>query len=169
MKNLNITMTVKATSTSNAEQIAMHELMNLAKTVSLMGSGSGNATHISDCMYEVKANVSVATDISNENIANTMTQAFMKSADVVSCFVYVEPETPKKKCYACGKMLPVDELNEVIDVNGESRYVCNDCVDDELSEGNIELCPTCETYVSELLENPATHNRTICPCCGHNI
>ena len=87
----------------------------------------------------------------------------------MSCFVYVEPETPKKKCYACGKMLPVDELNEVIDANGESRYVCNDCVDDELSEGNIELCPTCETYVSELLENPATHNHTICPCCGHNI
>lgn len=169
MKNLNITMTVKATSTSNAEQIAMCELMNLAKTVSFMGSGSGNATHISDCMYEVKANVSVATEMTNENLGAIVTKAFTKSADVVGCFVYIEPETPKEKCYACGKMLPVDELNEVINVNGESSYVCNDCVDDELSEGNIELCPTCETYVSELLENPATHNHTICPCCGHNI
>lgn len=169
MKNLNITMTVKATSTSNAEQIAMRELMNLAKTVSFMCSGSGNATHISDCMYEVKANVSVATNISNENIANTMTQTFMKSADVVGCFVFVEPETPTEKCYACGKMLPVNELNEVINANGESSYVCNDCVGNELSEGNIELCHECKTYVNELLENPATHNHTICPCCGHNI
>lgn len=174
---MNITMTVKANSTNNAEQIAMRELMNLAKTVSFMGSGSGNATHISDCVYEVKANVSVASEINDTNIANTMMSTFMKSPDIISSFVYIGSdehkanEVPKIEtaiCKRCGKEFPIDEM---IDVSSSDKVYpyCEECLDEAVESEEVFLCDCCTEYVTELVENPVTNEASLCPYCGHDL
>ena len=183
MKSLEITMLVKANSTDNAEQIAMRELMNLAKTVSFMGCGSGNATHVSDCVYEVKATVGVATDVSETNITNTIQHTWMNNPDIISSFVYVahesqnakeEPKETKKEtevCERCGHTFKRNGMSIVYKNKEDYYYLCENCAEEEDENGNLSICDCCLELIDNayLVENPVTHVNDICPCCGTTL
>jgi hypothetical protein len=84
-----------------------------------------------------------------------------------------EPETPKletAECSHCGKIASISfgVMNQVVSPEG-LYYLCDDCLEDAMHNGDVYLCDCCATHISDLIENPVTHINNICPCCGETL
>ena len=183
MKNLVITLNIKANSKNEAEAIAMRELMQLAQaTHCTMASGSGDAVY-ADGGYVVKSEMNMDGDV---HAIHDMQERWLYSPTILSSAILVneekQPETevkhdepPKsrihrpRQCECCGDLCADD--HPVHRNDKDVLYLCDECWDAALDEGDVYYCESCENYVDVdcLVENPVTHKENICPCCGENI
>jgi hypothetical protein len=97
MKNLNITMTVKANNTDHAELIAKKELMELAKAVArnhglYMAECEGSAMEVANGNYKVDP---VSKLDGNENIdatVRTIQDLWMTKPNIIKSAIFVTTE-----------------------------------------------------------------------------
>ena len=183
MTNLNITMTIKANSAHEAEMIAACEMTKLAKeTHCTEGCGFGEAEYANGA-YVVKAGMAFN---GNAELVPDMQESWLYSPSILNSCILVkeekqsEPEAkyeepPKsrirrpRQCECCGDLCADD--HPVHRNDKDVLYLCDECWDAALDEGDVSYCESCENYVDAdcLVENPVTHKKNICPCCGENI
>lgn len=186
MKNLAITMTVKANNVNESENIAMHELMSLAKIVTMhkgtmMACGSGNATDLYNGTYLVEANVSIDTSNDVTEIIKETQNSWSNKANIISSMILVmeeqkhehakEPESEYCECDCCGDNCCSDYMH-IINPDSESEMIlCDECFDSANNEGDIVYCDCCDSYihVDSVPMNPVTKEYDLCPCCGNKL
>lgn len=180
MKNLNVMMTVKATSANNAEEISMNALMNMAKILakkgySSMAGGSGNANHLSEDMYHVDSKIFLDGSIAKEDI-KAIQSAWMDNAEIINSMILVEEDDEPVKakeipvthyCEQCGK--EIDNGEFTVYGCGFSDTVCAECLNYMINRGDVFMCNECDEYIyaDEQHENPVTGELNICPHCGY--
>ena len=182
MKNLNITMTMKADSTNSAERLAMSELMHMAQIVgkhsgSMMTSGSGYAEHVSYDIYKVEAEVQVDGTGDVTDIIKETQMAWSTKPEIMNSMILVtetkpeveaEPEPERKRCDRCGCVLSKHDPQYIVNKDMETEYVvCDVCFDDD----DIVTCDICEHAFDddELALNPVTCSYDLCPYCGNKL
>lgn len=183
MKNIEISLVVRANSVNNAENIAMRELMELAKAVAKrnggsMGQGSGNATPIASDAYQVNATVSINCNANVNDILAEVQRIWVNKPEIVHSAFAVAEEKQEKTCTAhkrkpaficagCRREFYDEQDGERINRNTADEYwMCDDCLANKEHKGEIGWCCACDNYVDALVENPVTHKKNICPCCG---
>lgn len=172
MKKLEITMSIKANNTNEAESIAKRELMDLAKVIarnngSSMAMGEGNATKTCNG-YKVEATVMVDGAGNVNEIAKYSQCLWMSRPEILKSAIFVSEEEKQEKakytCKVCGYAMTTPEI--VVNEGMENEYyMCKDCFNDS----EIQWCCICHSYVDGLVENPVTHKKCICPHCGDMI
>ena len=171
MKNIKATLVIKAVGICNAEAMGGHFVMELARKIgmhsgSFMASGDGDATHVIGDLYRIDVNIKADGSGDVMEIIAKEQQAWMSDQRIMHSAVLVTDEAKEMaKCDYCGVEHEVDSL---LLVDGK-RYICFDCLMSEKDKGNIFECEACDCLVENLVENPVTHEATICPCCGANI
>lgn len=181
MKNIEIALVVRAESVNNAENIAMRELMELAKAVAKrkgasMSQGSGSASPITSDAYQVNATVALDCDANINDILAEVQNVWMGKPEIVhSAFAIAEekketeanPMEDMEQCDCCGGYFHAGDM-VVVNRDTENEYwLCPGCLDEE--ENNLANCPNCHEYIDNLIENPVTHEHNICPCCGETF
>ena len=186
MKNLAVTMTIKANSVNESESIAMRELMSLAKIVAMhkgamMACGSGNATELPNGNYLVEANVSIDTSNDVTEIIKETQMIWNNNANIISSMILVmeekkpepakEPEPERKECDSCGDMCDVIDMT-IINPGTESEMIlCDACTTNAELLEDIARCEFCDSiiHVDNLAMNPVTKEYDLCPCCGNKL
>jgi hypothetical protein len=179
MKKLEIMMTIKANTQHEAEGIAKRELAELAKAIafrngSFMIDGECDVTEVANGNYKAKAIMNVAEYAGMNETVYTVQALWMTKPDIIKSAVFVgeseEPkvnEEPKRTCKMCGRVLSDDEDYGVVNEGMETEhYMCYDCID---TTEEVWWCETCECYMDNLVENPVSHKKNICPRCGDMV
>lgn len=176
MKNLEVSLVVRANNTDHAENIAMRELLELAKVIAkrnagTMGQGSGSATPLASDAYQVNATVSIDSKGNVNDIIKDIQNVWMHKPEIVHSMFTVEEETqeePKRiRCKGCGVLLNENDMYYTINAETDNEYhLCERCYDES---ANVDYCDCCDMYVGDLIENPVTHEKNICPCCGETL
>lgn len=175
---LNITTDIKANSKGEAENIMTNALMHFAMDAgSSMGIGNGDTEHIRDDIYTVTATMEMDN---GSNIKKAM-QNMSNNPNILNSFAYITSETkqdvktnnePKPKmhyCKECDKQFFETEGALVNPNTGDEYFLCDECLENALDNGDVELCDMCGNHVSAFVENPVTHEENICPICGNTI
>jgi hypothetical protein len=182
MKNIEIALVVRAESVNNAENIAMRELMELAKAVAKrkgasMSQGSGSASPLTSDAYQVNAAVALDCDANINDILAEVQNVWMGKPEIVhSAFAIAEekreaqanPMDDMEQCECCGGYFYAGDM-VVVNRDTEHQYwLCPGCFDFKAEEEEITCCGKCNEYVDmeTLVENPVTHEKNICPLCG---
>ena len=185
MKNIEISLVVRANSVNNAENIAMRELMELAKAVAkrnggAMGQGGGSATPIASDAYQVNATVTINCNTNINDILAEVRNIWMCKPEIVhSAFAVAEekreaqanPMDDMEQCECCGGYFHAGDM-VVVNRDTEHEYwLCPGCFDFKAEEEEITCCGKCNEYVDmeALVENPVTHDKNICPLCGETL
>jgi len=184
MKTLNIILTVKAISTNTAEMICKRELMEFAKTLGLrsgsfMASCDGNTTYKEYDLYEVDANVQIDGNFDVTETIKEMQRNWSNKSEILSSMVFVYETKPEEKhepkpavvtCDECGQIIVKEYATVVNKGIGAEYVVCEECLDDLWEKGTVTKCEHCGNWIDndELVENPVTHEDSICPICGAN-
>ena len=185
MKNLEIMMTIKANNKKEAESIVTRELAELAKCIarhngSFMIGGKCDVDETNNGNYKATANMNIADYASLNETVYTVQALWMTKHDILKSAIFVsETEEPKAKeepkaetaeCSHCGKIASISfgVMNQIVSPEG-LYYLCDDCLEDAMHNGDVYLCDYCATHVSDLVENPVTHVKNICPCCGETL
>ena len=177
MKNIEISMVVRAESVNNAENIAMRELMELAKAVAKrnggsMGQGSGSASPIASDAYQVNATVTINCNANVNDILAEVQHIWMDKPEIVhSAFAVAEEKQEEAhliKCERCGGMFNEDDTWVINAETDKEYHLCEHCLNAG-ADVDVSWCDSCERYVGELIENPVTHEKNICPCCGETL
>lgn len=175
MKNLEVSLVVRANNTNHAANIAMRELLELAKVIAkrnagTMGQGSGSATPLTSDAYQVNATVSIDSKGNVNDIIKDIQNVWMHKPEIMHSMFTVEEEKqeePKRfRCKRCGGMFKEDDVRTINAETDHEYYLCDRCYDED---ENVDYCECCEMYVGELIENPVTHDNNICPCCGETL
>lgn len=186
MNNLNIIMTIKANNENEAELIAKGELMELAKSLamhngSMMAMGEGKTTEVANGNYKVESILKIDGNGNINEVVYTRQALWMTKPNILKSAIFVsdegkanEPEMPKVqtvRCKCCGAEEPIEDM-AVVNPGLESEYyLCDECIDDARNDGDVILCDGCveNVDVSELIENPVTHEKNLCPYCGVSL
>ena len=179
MKNLEITLSVRANNLGHAENIAKRELMELAKVIgkrsgSSMASGSGEATHIAGDAYQINATVSIDGNGNVNNIIKEIQNIWMNKFEIVRSVVCIvdepkaDPVEDMEKCECCGGYFHAADMAVINRDTEEEYWLCAACFD---KAEDIICCGSCREYVNQgdLVENPVKHTYNICPCCGETM
>lgn len=182
MKNLEVSLVVRANNTNHAENIAMRELLELAKVIAkrnagTMGQGSGSATPLASDAYQVNATVSIDSKGNVNDIIKDIQNVWMHKPEIVHSMFTVEEEKqetetnyPICRCNACGCAFNNESAGEYVNPGTKNEYwMCDDCIADKEHDGALGYCECCDHYIDALVENPVTHEKNICPCCGEII
>ena len=102
MKNLEVSLVVRADNTNHAESIAMRELLELAKVIAkrnagTMGQGSGSATPLASDAYQVNATVSIDSKGNVNDIIKDIQNVWMHKPEIVHSMFTVEEEKQEKE------------------------------------------------------------------------
>lgn len=171
---MKITMTVKAISINNAEEIAIQALYDFTKSVSFAANGNGHATHIKDDKYQVDASVEISCKADEKKLMEAMSAIWTSNPNIINGFVFfdsiaqTEHDKVEYYCSRCGCVLD-DDKTEINPGTNYSYFLCNDCLAKDERSGKISWCDECQNYVSGLIENPVTHEKNLCPICGHVV
>lgn len=187
MKTLNITLTIKATNYSVAETFGKNELMELAKIIgmksrSCMASCAGNTNYVADGVYEVEATVQIDGRLDVTEIIKEAQRNWNANPNIISNTVFVveeqnfEPVQKEKQyepceCCACGQVM-VKGYQHTINRNTDIEYyLCNSCFEYAIDEDEVIECQCCDEYINvdNLVPNPVTGKKDLCPCCGNKI
>lgn len=185
MKNLNIMMTIKANNTKEAESIVTRELAELAKCIarhngSFMIGGKCDVTEVASGNYKAIANMEITEYAEMNDTIYTVQAVWMTKPEIIKSAIFVsesnapkakeEPKNETAECSHCGKIASISfgVMNQIVSPEG-LYYLCDDCLDDAMHNGDVYLCDYCATHVSDLVENPVTHVNNICPCCGETL
>lgn len=183
MKNLEVSLVVRADNTNHAESIAMRELLELAKVVAkrnggAMGQGSGGATPLASDAYQVNATVSIDSKGNVNDIIKDIQNVWMHKPEIVHSMFTVEEEKQDtetnqmedmEQCACCGGYFHAGDMVVVNRDTDNEYWLCDGCLDEEAEE--LVVCGWCHEYVNKenLIENPVTHDNNICPCCGETL
>ena len=179
MKNLEVSLVVRAENTNQAESIAMRELLELAKVIAkrnggAMGQGSGGATPLASDAYQVNATVSIDSKRNVNDIIKDIQNVWRHKPEIVHSMFTVEEEKQEVqkqdahmvKCECCGGMFNEDDTWVINVATDNEYYLCTHCLN---GEADVKWCDKCEWHVGERVENPVTHEKNICPCCGETM
>lgn len=180
MKNLEVSLVIRANSVDNAGNIAMRELMELAKAVAKrnggsMGQCSGSATPIASDVYQVNATVTINCNANVNDILAEVQNIWMGKPEIVhSAFAVAEekheanPMEDMERCECCGGYFHAADMAVINRDTEEEYWLCPACFD---KAEDIICCGSCREYVNQgdLVENPVKHTYNICPCCGETM
>ena len=173
---LNITMNIKANNDQEVQPIVTNTFMNLALNAGcMMACGGVNIDHVKDSMYKVTTTMEVDNASNVEKAAQKLTD----NPNILNSLIVVtedkseakqEPERAIAKhiCHMCNNAY-IEAENVVNPGKANEYYLCNECAEDACYEGTVEWCEECEHHVSDLIENPVTHKKNICPICGNTL
>lgn len=180
MKNINITMTVSAMTTRDAENIAQRELMEFAKIIGMhsgssMASGDGNAIFVDDNTYQIDATVQIDGNGDIDSIIKDAQRAWTRNPNIINSMIFVSNKADNAPndedayvCDCCGKT--TNDAVYIFDPEDDDGYdLCESCFNEAVDNGDVAYCPKCGMYVTNIVENPVTHEHNICPACGEII
>lgn len=185
MKNFDITLMVKANSILEAEKVGKQALMDFAKTVGMRNGSAtaccnGKAEAIFNGEYEVTATVSVDGNGNTDDIVKEVQRAWMRNAEIINSTIFVpnnESSVTEEKheenpeiiiCNRCGQVI-VGGYETAVNKGTVAEYaLCTECIAKMHKEDKIDFCECCGEWIDmdDIVENPVTHKRNICPVCG---
>ncbi|MBR5883859.1 MAG: hypothetical protein IKZ17_01370 [Bacteroidaceae bacterium] len=174
--NMTISLTINATCSNCAENIAQRELMNLAKSIAMkcgapMACGSGSATALSTGLYRVDATMDIPCNEGANDIIKDIQYKWLTVPEIANSTIFVE-EPPQKNpldgmecCECCGGYFDKDSVVRINPDTEDEYWLCESCFDEA---DDIIDCNCCNAPVNQeaLVENPVTGKSNICPCCG---
>ena len=184
MKTLNITLSIMAETHAEADLYGKCALMEFAKAVgmrsgSTVASCEGETEYIAGRQYNVNAEMQIDGNINVNETIQEAQQNWNNNPRIFSSTIFVsdeqKPEPVQKPrdyepvtCAACGQVM-VKGYETVINNGTDNEYcLCNCCCEESHEEGEIGTCCNCDFWIDmeDLVENPVTHKKNICPVCG---